>query len=71
MIEVEPPTAANVSVALEADGLRAGVLSRVAGIEREIQRFIARYVGREIDKPHIRKAKDIDVAARIDGAWKA
>jgi hypothetical protein len=32
---------------------------------------VARYVTREIDKPHIRKARDIDVAARIDGAWKA
>ena len=56
---------------MEAEGLRAAVLQRVAGIEREIGRFVAKYVGRELDKPHIRKARDIDVAARIDGAWKA
>ena len=68
LIEIPPPTASDVSVQMRASGVRAEILRRAAGVEREIARFIARYVAREIDKPHIREARDIDVAARIDGA---
>ena len=71
VIDIEEPTSKNVTVDLEAEGMRAEVLSRVAGIDREIRRFVAKYVAREIDKPHIRAARDIDVAARIDSAWRA
>lgn len=71
VIDIDPPTWRDVTVTVDADGVRAEVLRRVPGIDREIGRFVARYVAREIDKPHIRKARDIDVAARIDGAWKA
>jgi hypothetical protein len=69
VIDVDPPTWRDVSVEVKAEGLRAGVLKRLAGIDREIGRFVARFVRRELDKPHIRAARDIDVAARIDGAW--
>jgi hypothetical protein len=69
VIDVDPPTWRDVTVEVKADGLRASVLQRVAGIDREIVRFVARFVRRELDKPHIRAARDIDVAARIDGAW--
>lgn len=71
VIDVKPPTASDVTVNVEASGLRASVLQRVAGVDEEIRRFVARYVARELDKPHIVAARDIDVAARIDGAWRA
>ena len=70
VIDVEVPESRDVGVELKADGIRAEALRRVAGIDREIARFVARYIAREIDKPHIRSARDIDVAARIDGAWR-
>jgi hypothetical protein len=70
VIDIDPPTWRDVTVKVDADGVRAEVLRRVGGIDREIRRFVAKYVAREIDKPHIRNARDIDVAARIDGAWK-
>jgi len=70
LIDVTPPTSKDVTLDLKAEGVRADILGRVAGVDREIRRFIAKYVGREIDKPHIREARDIDVAARIDGAYK-
>jgi hypothetical protein len=69
VIDIEKPTWRDVTVAVKAEGLRATVLQRVAGIDREIGRFVARYVARELDKPHIRQARDIDVARRIDRAW--
>jgi len=71
LIDVEPPTSKDVTLDLKADGVRADLLGRVAGMDREIRRFIAKYVGREIDKPHIREARNIDVAARINGAYKS
>ena len=49
--------------------MRAAVLQRIAGVDREIRRFVARFVARELDKPHVRAARDIDVAGRIERAW--
>jgi hypothetical protein len=70
VIDIDDPRTEDVDVQLEAETMRGGLLQRVAGIDREIGRFVARYVRRELDKPRIRAARDIDVAARIDGAWK-
>jgi hypothetical protein len=70
VIDVDEPTWRDVTVEIEAGSRRASILNRVAGIDREIGRFVAKYVRREIDKPGIKAARDIDVAARIDGAWK-
>jgi len=70
-IEVEPPRAAEVGIDLNAQGLRASILQRVAGVEGEVQRFVARFVAREIEKPHIRKARTINVAGALSSAWAA
>lgn len=71
VIDIDEPTWRDVEVAVEAGSRRASVLQRVAGIDREIGRFVARFVARELAKPHIQAARDIDVAARIDKAWSA
>lgn len=68
VLDAEPPTERDVTVAIEAEGLRATLLQRAAGIDREVARFVAKYVARELEKPHIVAARDIDVAARIDGS---
>jgi hypothetical protein len=68
VIDIDEPNEKDVEVEVEAEGIRASVLQRVGGIDREIARFVARYVRRELEKPHIVAARDIDVAARIDGA---
>jgi hypothetical protein len=70
-IEVEPPHARDITVHLQADGLRASIVQHVANVEGELKRFVAKYVGREADKPQIRHARLIDVAASIDKAWLA
>jgi hypothetical protein len=68
-IEVQPPSPSDVQVEVRADRLRASIVQRVANIEAELRRFIARYVAREVARPHIASARLIDVAAAIDRAW--
>jgi hypothetical protein len=41
----------------------------LAGVDAEIQRFVAKYVSDEIDSPASKKAQVIDVAKRLDAAW--
>ncbi len=68
-IEATPPRGSEVQVDLEAKGLRASVLQRVVGVEGELRKFVAGYVRRELDKPHVREARTIDVSRAIDRAW--
>ena len=69
VIDITPPSGRDVEVKLSTQALRSSMLQRVAGIDREIARFVARYVATEIDKEHIKAARDIDVAARIEEGW--
>jgi hypothetical protein len=69
VIDIPSPTADDVTVSMHSGAVRSEIFRRVTGVEREIARFVAKYVGREIDKPHIREARHIDVAARIDRAY--
>jgi hypothetical protein len=68
-IDAVPPHADDVQVEVQAQGIRASVLQRVVGIEGELRRFVAGYVRRELDKPHVREARLIDVSSAIDRAW--
>jgi hypothetical protein len=68
-IDVDPPTPAEVEVKVRAEGIRASIMQRVANIEGELQRFVAKYVARETTKPHVEAARTIDVSAAIDKAW--
>ncbi|GAB3686070.1 hypothetical protein [Salinisphaera aquimarina] len=64
-IDVPAPTEKDVDVDVEAQGLRASVLDVVADVDGELRRFVARHIGREIEKPKIRDMREIDVAARL------
>ena len=68
-IEATAPIGDEVRVELKAHGLRASVLQRVAGVEGELRRFVARYVAKELDKPQVRQARTIDVSRAIGQAW--
>ena len=70
-IEAMPPRGEDVEVQLRAKGLRGSVLQRVVGIEDELRRFVAGYVEQELDKPHVREARTIDVSRAIAGAWES
>lgn len=69
-IDVTPPQPDQVTVDLRAEGPRATVMSKVVGVEAELQRFVAKYIKREVEKPSVMKARLIDVAAAIEGAWR-
>ncbi|WP_110207689.1 hypothetical protein [Nocardioides daejeonensis] len=68
-IDVLPPRGDQIEVDLRGFGLRASLLQRVAGVEAELTRFVAKYVARELEKPAVRAARLIDVAHAIDRAW--
>jgi len=70
-IQAAPPRSEEIQVELEAKGLRASVLQRVVGIEGELKRFVAGYVRRELEKPHVQDARTIDVSRAIDRVWEA
>ena len=64
-LEVTPPRTEEVVVRLKAQGLRASLTQAAAGIDAELRRFVARYVTKEVQKPHITAARVIDVASAI------
>ncbi|WP_322936667.1 hypothetical protein [Nocardioides bizhenqiangii] len=68
VLEITPPTAAQVQVQLQAQGMRAQLVQLAAGVEGELKRFIAKYVRRELSKPYVQEATTIDVGAAIERA---
>jgi len=66
VIHIDPPTKDDITVALRAKGLRATVTQYAANVDGELRRFIAKYVGRELEKPAIVAARVIDIRAAIE-----
>ncbi|MCM6777067.1 hypothetical protein NDR87_26620 [Nocardia sp. CDC159] len=70
IIDIAEPRPGDVRIDVDTDTKRGQLVRIVAGVDHEIRRFVARYIAREIRKPHIAAARDIDVATRLDAAWK-
>jgi hypothetical protein len=68
-IEADPPQTEDMTVELRAQGMRSSVLQRVADVEGELRRFVAEYVIGELEKPHVRETRTIDVSSAMDGVW--
>lgn len=66
VIDIDPPTKDDITVSLKAQGLRATVTQYAANVDGELKRFIAKYVGRELEKPAITAARVVNIAAAID-----
>lgn len=56
-------------VNIKSGARRSTVLQKMAGLDAELRRFLLRFVQKELDKPHVRKARRINVAEVIDVAW--
>ncbi|MFI9401244.1 hypothetical protein [Nocardia sp. NPDC052316] len=70
VIDIATPRSSDVRINVATDTIRGQLLRILASVDQEIRRFIARYIAKEIDKPHIAAARDINVAKRLDEAWK-
>lgn len=71
VLSVTPPKAAQVSVSLRAQGLRASITQYAAGVDAELQRFVSRYVARQITQDYVQRALTIDVSGLIDRAMSS
>ena len=69
ILDVEKPRASDISIHVTSKSLRGELVRILGNIDAEIRRFIAAHVAGEIDSPASQKAKVIDVADSIDGAW--
>ncbi|WP_310964947.1 hypothetical protein [Nocardioides terrisoli] len=67
--DIDPPTAEDLEITIRGETRRSTVLQKVSGMDSELRRFLLRFVQRELEKPHVRRAQRIDVASVIDGAW--
>jgi hypothetical protein len=67
--DLTPPPAEDVQIEITGETRRSAMLQKVAGMDGELRRFLLRFVDRELEKPHVLKARRIDVPAVIDGAW--
>jgi hypothetical protein len=67
---IAPPDPDDVSIEVHSDIRRAAVLQWLTGLDGELRRFIVRFVDRELEKPHVRKAMRIDLVTLIDNAWE-
>lgn len=66
VVDIDPPSKQDVTVDMRADGLTSSVLRVVAGIDSELKRFIARYIGKELEKPRIQSSRVYDVGRQVD-----
>jgi hypothetical protein len=67
---IAPPAPDDVVMTIASDSRRAAVLQKLTGLNGELRRFIVRFVDRELEKPHVRKAMRIDLVTLIDNAWE-
>ncbi|MFI9509094.1 hypothetical protein [Nocardia sp. NPDC052566] len=70
VIDIAEPRPSDVRINVATDTVRGQLLRILASVDQEIRRFVARYIAKEIRKPHIAAARDIDVATRLDAAWQ-
>jgi hypothetical protein len=69
IVDVAKPRPSDITVQVSSKTIRGEVLRIVAGVDGEIRRFIAQYVGEEIDSPQSQAAQVIDVAEQLDQTW--
>lgn len=67
--DIAPPTEDEVRLEVRTSTIRSSLLQRVAGMDGELRRFILRFVARELEKPHVQKARRISLVPLIDAAW--
>lgn len=67
--DITPPDESELEIEIVGDSRRSTALQKIAGLDGELRRFLLRFVDRELDKPHVRRARRIPIVDVIDGAW--
>lgn len=67
--DITPPAESDLRIEITGDRRRETALQKLAGLDGELRRFLLRFVDRELEKPHVLRARRIPVAEVIDGAW--
>lgn len=68
-IDVTPPRSRDLKVQVKGDSGRAELMRKVADIDAELSRFIAKFIRRELEKPSVQAARTIDIAKIMSKAW--
>jgi hypothetical protein len=70
VIDVEPPSAQDIGVELEAKD-RSGRLIQILGnIDGEVRTRAAAEVARRVESPEARRHREIDILAMVDDVWR-
>ena len=69
VVDVEPVRTADVTVAVEASGVRARVLQRVGNLEDEVRRHVAAFVADRVSSDAAHDARVIELLPLINRAW--
>jgi hypothetical protein len=70
VIDVEPPSAQDIGVELEAKD-RSGRLIQILGnIDGEVRTRAAAEVARRVEAPEARRHREIDILAMVDDVWR-
>ena len=67
--DIAVPAEDELEIDVRVDRRSTEMLRRVAGIDAELRRFVLRYLTRELDKEHVRRATRIPLDEVIDAAW--
>ena len=67
--DIAVPDEDELEIDVRVERRSTAMLRRVAGIDAELRRFMLRYVTRELDKEHVRRATRIPLDEVIDAAW--
>jgi hypothetical protein len=69
LIDVTPPRSRDLTVVVKGDSARAELMRKVADIDSELRRFIAKFIRRELEKPAVQAARTVDIASIMAKAW--
>jgi len=67
--DIVAPEESEIRLEVRTSTIRSALLQRVAGLDGELRRFILRFVARELEKPHVQRARRIPLVPMIDAAW--
>ena len=70
VIDVEPPSAADIGVELSAKDRSGRLIQWLGNIDGEVRTRAAAEVARRVEAPEARQHREIDILAMVDDVWK-